>query len=198
MLMLLINSTCFSQKVKKEDEIEISKSGVVELKKCVNSKIDKDQYKVKKGITVDLYVLTLKLEEYFIEKEVMTDRSKSSYYKLVNHISNSDINSSNRIQKDMIQIMNDFNYNGRYFVTEIIQSCPHYVLTLELNLSKTMKGQFDSMDKLFAFDPYEQEYLEEIVSIVPEGDFENVIYRAPVLLLLYDLIIFNINESNRD
>ena len=46
MLMLLINSTCFSQKVKKEDEIEISKSGVVELKKCVNSKIDKDQYKV--------------------------------------------------------------------------------------------------------------------------------------------------------
>lgn len=158
------------------------------LKECINKKFNDDTYKLDNAAEVDYFSIVVAMEEYFLSKGLSKGITKENYLNLITNIFKADTKKQKELYTELIQIANNNNYNGLYFSTDVLQNCPHFILNMEGNKIGSMERQFSEMDKLFAFDPYGQEYIKKLVEVVDENDFKRLTYRVPIITILFEYL----------
>jgi len=186
MFFMLCSLSCKSQKNTLENR----------LRECVNSRANNEFYK--KGISskeIDYYLIINDLEAYFIKENIFRKISKKEFLIGIDKIIKGEIDNQ-KLNDDILKIIDRYNFSVAHFSSTLLQYCPHQIFNNKEEMSKSFIDQLDAIDKLYAFDPYNQEYINELVNTVSEKDFKNIIYRAPIIAILYDLVMFH-NRDNR-
>lgn len=165
------------------------------LKECINERFNDDIYKLDNATEVDYFSIVVAMEEYFLSKGLSKGITKKNYLNLITNIFKADTKKRKELYTDLIQITNNNNYNGLYFSTDVLQNCPHSILNMEGNKIGSMERQFSEMDKLFAFDPYGQEYIKKLVEVVDENDFKRLTYRVPIITILFEYLGYLVEEN---
>lgn len=184
-IILILISPLFSISCKSQEKLL-----EIKLQKCIDTRINNGYYKIKESsISINFYKIISDIERYFISKNIFKNISKEEYLKAINKIiKNNDIAFCEEMYNDILDIMNRGNYNGLYFSSDALQNCPHYVISTENEITTSLANQFDTMDKLFAFGTYEQDYINELVTKISDQDFKRIVYRAPIIITLYEFI----------
>ena len=158
------------------------------LKGCIEQKFDNQTYKLDSSLPLDYYQIMSQMENHFIAKGIGKNTSKEGYLKIIDEILNSDEANQKSLYSELILIAKKNNYNGIYFSTDVMQNCPQYITSKEKEIPPSMAKQFNAMDKLFAFDPYDQNYMSELVNTVDENDFKKLTYRVPIITILFEYL----------
>ena len=178
MFFILCSLSCKSQENKLENK----------LRECVNSRVNNEIYKKRKSSEkIDYYLIINDLETHFINENIFREISKKEFLIGINKIINGKIDKQ-KLNDEVLRIIDGYNFNGAYFSSTLLQYCPHQILNNKEDMTKSFISQLDAIDKLYAFDPYNQEYINELVNTVDEKDFKNIIYRAPIIVILHDFI----------
>jgi len=192
-IILMIFSSLFAISCKSQGNIV-----EIKLQKCINTRINNGNYKTNKSTTsIHFYKVISNIESYFIEKNILNDVSKEGYLKAINKIFNNENKFYKEIYNDIVKIMNKENYNGLYFSSAVLQDCPSYIINSEKEIPKSLINQYTAMEKLYASGPYEQDYVNELVTKVSDKDFIKIVYRAPIIITLYDLIRSKLRKNNK-
>lgn len=161
-----------------------------QLKECVQGNINsKNIYKIDSSVEIDIYSIMTQTEKRLkTEGYLKNYKSKKEYLELVDKITNGNVNLLKNLYSDISKIREDNNYNGEYIGNIVLQSCPHFIGEKSKDSTLSIKKQIEALDKLYAFDPYDQDYIKEVITSVSDKDFKNVIYRVPIYIILSDYI----------
>lgn len=183
LLFLLIS--CKGQKNLVETKIE----------DCINKRINDGFYKYdEKGKAIDYYSVMAKFEEALLDKKMDSVGLKQQYLNLIDRVINLDTIQQQALYLKLLKIAKTDNYNGFYFSTDVLQHCPHYMTELSNNLTISMKKQINAMDMLYALDPYDQNYMNAVVTSVATDDFKKMVYRAPIMTVIFEFLGFQSGE----
>ena len=128
------------------------------------------------------------MEKYFIAKKMAKNTSKESYIKIIDKILNENKANKKELHKELLLIACKNNYTGLFSTIDMFDYCPYNIKSTEKNIPVSMKKQFKAMEKLFAFDPYNQNYMNELVNSVTEKDFKKLTYRVPIITMLFQYL----------
>ncbi len=159
------------------------------LQECVNQRINKSDYKIDNSLgDIDYYKIVSEIENYFVSRGIGKNASKTEYLKMIDTIINLKEEEHKSLYNDILSIVEKNNFNDLNVSSDVLQNCPHFILESEKNLTISLRQQIDAMDKLFALDPYNQDYINELVKQVSEEDFKRLVYRAPVVTILFEFL----------
>lgn len=167
------------------------------LTKCIENSIkDNDLFKIDTSKEVDIYKVVLETEKYFISNGYLKNNySKKEYIKLVENIFNSNEMELINLQSEINKIKEKNNYNGAYIGNIVLQNCPHFASNKEKNSTHSIKKQVEALDRLYAFDPYNLNYIKDVINSVSNHDYKNVIYRLFVYTILSEYIEYRLSEK---
>ena len=167
------------------------------LEKCIAHKFDKPVCKYDTLKPADYYQVMSQMEKYFIAEKLLKNISKESYIKMIDKILNESEANKNNLYNKLLLIARKNNYTGLFSTIDMFDYCPYYIKSTEKNIPASMKKQFNAMEKLFAFDPYNQNYINELVNSVTEKDFKKLTYRVPVITILFEYLDYFNRKINR-
>lgn len=165
------------------------------IKECINMKFNDNTYKLDNTLELDYYQIIDAMENYFLSKGLLKGLTKQDYLNLISNIFELNTIKQKELYLNLMEVANNNNYNGLYFSTEVLQNCPHFILNMKGQKSTSMERQFKKLDKLFAFDPYSQENIKQLVLVVDEEYFKRLTYKTPIITILYDYLGY-ITEGN--
>ena len=163
----------------------------IELKECVNETINRyidNYYGYGK---LDFYPFIIELENSLIESGLLKDSSKKEYMNFFDEFS---INEKGIIygkEFEKIEILmkeNKFDIRNSLLLLDLIKNCPYKIIK-ENNLSQEslLYKQTLTVEKLYGSDSGfgDKNILYSFIKNINSKEFEKIVYRAPVILLVY-------------
>lgn len=186
-VFLILTLSCKGQKKVFENQ----------LKKCVLGKINsKNVYKKDPSVEIDIYSILRQTEKSLKTKGYLKNyKSKKEYFELVDKITNGNVVLLKKLNNDISEVRENNNYNGVYIGNIVLQSCPHFIGEKTKDSTLSIKKQIKTLDKLYAFDPYDPDNIKEVIASVSDEDFKNVIYRVPVYVIISEYISYKLRKS---
>lgn len=155
------------------------------LKKCVNERVNKNVEELFGKQPFDFYNFISEIENEFIEKDILKGFKKDDYLNLYVDI----LNSAEKPEYlDVYKRQNNIieNFGFKPFSTEaIFNQCP-YIISSE---NKEDEGRFfykqgSILNRMMAEGYDNRKLFEELLNSVDEKNFNKIVYRAPVILLM--------------
>jgi len=175
----------FSCKSQQYDTVEI------ELKKCVNTKIE-EYCKEVLDCKIDFYSLAIEMENSLIKSNLLKSNSKKDYLKFIDEFSNNENNIAFRNEIEKIEaIMFDNKFNGNDYILNhrITHGCPYQILKEnKLSEESLLYKQILTVNKLEATGMIDELILYSFIEDVNSKDFNKIIYRGPIILLVYKIM----------
>lgn len=154
------------------------------LKECVNEEVNKNIKEAYGKNPFDFYKFILEIEKEFISNEILKSKDKESYLEFFDSFNKqNDIEYSKMYEKQNSLIDK---YGFTPFSTEIIfNQCPYKVsVESKENKGKLIYSQGVILNKLMKSGYDDENLIKELISVTDENNFDKVVYRAPIILLM--------------
>lgn len=172
-IIFLIFLSCKSQ-----EKIEIK------LKNCINEQINRKIEERAGKQPFDFYDFILSIENGFIDKKILKNTTSHDYFSLILKIidtQSKELNEAYIFQQNLID-----RYGFFAFSTEsIFNQCPYQSSVIHKNGSgKLIYNQASILYKMMGEGFDNKDLLAELFQVVDEENFEKIIYRAPIIVLV--------------
>lgn len=175
---LILLMSCKSQ----EKTIENS------LRKCVNKSIG-NQIRRISNKNINFYQLIIKVENILLNDGLLANNNSKSYSDLFKNILKDKYPNEHKEAYNKIYFLLDrsgYENNGYLVKSDVLKDCPYRILITERNkydtfLSEQVRIISQLEDKGFN----NKKLILELVNIINDKSFTKVIYRAPIILLVY-------------
>lgn len=154
------------------------------LKKCVNERVNKNVEELFGKQPFDFYDFISEIENEFVQKDILKTSKKDGYLNLYVDILNSEKPMYVDAYEAQDSIIEKFGFKP--FSTEaIFNQCP-YITSSE---NKEGEGrliykQGSILNKMMAKGYDNRKLFEELLNSVDDKNFDKIVYRAPVILLI--------------
>lgn len=178
---LILSFSCKSQQY---DTVEI------ELKKCVNIGIAEYCESIL-DCSIDFYSLTIEIENSFIESGLLKDNTINGYLNFIDDSSIDEKRKSFEKEFEKIKILmfeNKFDPTDYALIYGIIKGCPIQILKEnDLSEESLLHKQISTLSKLEANGMIDERILYSFIEDVNSKDFNKIVYRGPIILLVYKI-----------
>lgn len=157
------------------------------LKKCVNKVVNDDikAYYGKKPF--DFYSFTLGYEKALLQNKFLKDTSKKAYKSLLNDIIDYNLNDLKKLSEIQNSMINEFGFGlNQYKINEGVFSKCFYEVSYKTKdgVGKEIYDQGKIYNKILINGFDNMKLIEEAFINIEDENFDNIIYKAPILLLV--------------
>ncbi|MBL4605999.1 MAG: hypothetical protein JKY02_10160 [Flavobacteriaceae bacterium] len=173
-----------------------------ELKNCINSAYNnnvKNMYN--SNLNLSFYSLMSSVEKILISNKTIKNSGKQSYISFFTKIKEEkEIGKHEKvfheIEKLLINEKFDMTFSNLYAV---FQSCPYKIITEEKNdANSTLVNQYKVFSQMEAKGNDNLKLISELLNVTEKKYFEDILYRAPVILLAIINLEYLINGKTQN
>lgn len=172
-----------------------------ELMSCVNESVNKEIVAIfgESKEKINVYNLMKDVENIFISKQLINNINKDGYIDAIESIqSNEKFNMHKSIFEESIKMMEvyGFDFNSYTNSLNILSICPSKVLSAnENNIETSFKNQTKVLLDLEKSGYYDEELFKQLVLGVENDDFDNIVYRTPIILIILKNLEYKIKGT---
>ncbi len=168
------------------------------LEECVDKKINEYIENAYGEGSFDFYKFILVIEQEFLFNHLIRDTYKESYLNLLNKINQVAKIKYSKMYNSQNKIIDEFGFEFNSFaINEIVfNQCPYKVsLNSKDNEGKLIYSQGMLLNELMKNGFDNEDLIKELISVTDDDDFDKIVYRAPIILL----VMINLdNKYNKD
>lgn len=154
------------------------------LKECVNEQVNKNIQEAYGKEPFDFYTFILKIEQELLSNKLLQSKDKASYLSLLNNINQSTNIEYSEMYKKQNSIIDSYGF-APFSTESIFNQCPYKVsVESKEKEGKLIYSQGVILNKLMAQGYSNESLLKELINVTDDDDFDKVVYRAPVILLV--------------
>ncbi len=180
LLILLIIFLTTTSCEKKGDEAKIL------LRECVNGRLNETVVTTRGGGSFDFYRFSEDLENVLLENSIIDSKHKDSYEKMLIDLDMTRYPAGETAIKQIEKLIeeNRFDFTSFMVRDNIFNQCPFEVYSqLGLEKDHIIYQELKSLKPLMDQGYYDHELISELFQDIPEKEFQNIIYRAPIIYL---------------
>lgn len=180
-----------------------SQKAINKIKNCTNEKANNIVYLINPSINVDFYELTNDMEQVLLKQDILNDRTEESYEQLLESLKKDIYNSADKAEQlkgDFDKILaqhNVSNISGE--INNFIFRCFDEVIEEDTSddYRESLTQQRDRANYIFANSGlyYENRMILELIHIIPRDDFKEKVFRAPIILMIYENLQYYSKKS---
>lgn len=173
----------------KENEAEIL------LRRCINDKINQN---IAVESSIDFYEFSQQIENVLLKNRLISSNGKEDYKKLLINIEETTYPSGEKAMEDIKKIINanQFNFSSYAIRDQIFNQCPFKVYSsLGLGKEHIVYKELKFLKPLMDHGFYDFELMNKLFENIPDDQFDNITYRAPIIYLVAINLDFKYNSG---